>query len=128
MRGSAALDQVLRRSGTLAGLDTIAQSWFEDVLEVARAMTGRTRLRWMKLAMHLLQGVIGRRRDKWAEVIFRTASWMREGLPKDDPRCALAIVAAALADGRDVTEIGLMRDIALRTIAAARHRRELMPA
>jgi len=29
----------------------------------------------------------------------------------------LAIVAKALADGRDMTEIGLMRDIALRTIA-----------
>jgi len=30
----------------------------------------------------------------------------------------LAIVAKALADGRDMTEIGLMRDIASRTIAA----------
>ena len=29
----------------------------------------------------------------------------------------LAIVAKALADGRDMTEIGLMHDIALRTIA-----------
>jgi hypothetical protein len=29
----------------------------------------------------------------------------------------LAIVAKALVDGRDVTEIGLMRDVALRTIA-----------
>jgi hypothetical protein len=29
----------------------------------------------------------------------------------------LAIVAKALADGRDMTEIGLMRDIASRTIA-----------
>ena len=32
----------------------------------------------------------------------------------------LAIVAKALVDGRDVTEIGLMRDIALRTIAVLR--------
>ena len=32
----------------------------------------------------------------------------------------LAIVAKALADGRDMTEIGLMRDIALRTIAVLR--------
>jgi hypothetical protein len=29
----------------------------------------------------------------------------------------LALVAKALVDGRDVAEIGLMRDIALRTIA-----------
>ena len=32
----------------------------------------------------------------------------------------LAIVAKALVDGQDVTEIGLMRDIALRTIAVLR--------
>ena len=32
----------------------------------------------------------------------------------------LAIVAKALAEGRDMTEIGLMRDIALRTIAVLR--------
>jgi hypothetical protein len=43
---------------------------------------------------------------------------MREAPPEDD-LCwrELAIVAKALADGRDVTEIGLMHDIALRTIA-----------
>jgi hypothetical protein len=32
----------------------------------------------------------------------------------------LAIVAKALVDGHDETEIGLMRDIALRTIAVLR--------
>jgi hypothetical protein len=32
----------------------------------------------------------------------------------------LAIVEKALADGRDVTEVGLMRGIALRTIAVLR--------
>jgi hypothetical protein len=44
---------------------------------------------------------------------------MREA-PPDADLCwrELAIVARAIADGRDLTEIGLMRDIALRTIAA----------
>ena len=32
----------------------------------------------------------------------------------------LAIVAKALVDGQDMTEIGLMRDIAMRTIAVPR--------
>jgi hypothetical protein len=43
---------------------------------------------------------------------------MREA-PQEAVLCwrELAIVAKALADGRDMTEIGLMRDIALRTIA-----------
>jgi DNA-binding NarL/FixJ family response regulator len=46
---------------------------------------------------------------------------MREAPPEAD-LCwrELAIVAKALADGRDMTEIGLMRDIALRTIAVLR--------
>jgi hypothetical protein len=43
---------------------------------------------------------------------------MREAPPEANLRWReLAIVAKALVDGRDVTEIGLMRDIALRTIA-----------
>src|SRR6202051_1056292 len=46
---------------------------------------------------------------------------MREAPPEAD-LCwrELAIVAKALVDGGDVTEIGLMRDIALRTIAVLR--------
>jgi len=52
---------------------------------------------------------------------LRTALWMREA-PSEANLCwrELAIVAKALADGRDMTEIGLMRDIALRTIAVLR--------
>jgi hypothetical protein len=46
---------------------------------------------------------------------------MREAPPEAD-LCwrELAIVAKALVEGRDVAEIGLMRDIALRTIAVLR--------
>jgi hypothetical protein len=52
---------------------------------------------------------------------LRTALWMREAPPEAD-LCwrQLALVAKALADGRDVTEIGLMCDVALRTIAVLR--------
>jgi hypothetical protein len=46
---------------------------------------------------------------------------MREAPPEAD-LCwrELALVANALAEGRDLTEIGLMCDIALRTIAVLR--------
>jgi hypothetical protein len=46
---------------------------------------------------------------------------MRESSPEAD-LCwrDLALVAKALVDGRDLNEIGLMRDIALRTIAVLR--------
>jgi len=117
----AALASVLRKSDDLADLDVVAQSWFEDDPQVAQAVErarGRDRA---KLADYLLQSVIARHRDRWAEIVLRTALWMREA-PQAADLCwrELAIVAKALADGRDMTEIGLMRDIALRTIAVLR--------
>jgi hypothetical protein len=117
----AALASVLRKSNELADLEVVAQSWFEDDPQVAQSVErarGRDRA---KLAAYLLQSVIARRRDRWAEIVLRTALWMREAPPEAD-LCwrELAIVAKALVDGRDVTEIGLMRDIALRTIAVLR--------
>jgi hypothetical protein len=114
----AALASVLRNSNELAELEAVAQSWFEDDPQVTQAVErarGRDRA---KLADYLLQSVIARHRDRWAEIVLRTALWMREA-PQAADLCwrELAIVAKALADGRDMTEIGLMRDIALRTIA-----------
>jgi hypothetical protein len=125
----AALASVLRKSNEPAELEAITQSWFEDDPQVAQAVErarGRARA---KLADYLLQSAIARRRDRWAEIVLRTALWMREA-PQSDDLCwrELALVAKALADGRDVTEIGLMRDIAIRTIVvladAARRSRE----
>jgi len=115
----AALALVLRNSNKLAGLEAVAQCWFEDDPQMRQAVdraSGRDRA---KLATYLLQSVIARRRDRWAEIVLRTALWMREA-PESADLCwrELAIVAKALADGRDMTEIGLMRDIASRTIAA----------
>ena len=114
----ATLTSVLRRSNELAELEAVAQSWFEDEPQVTEAVErarGRDRA---KLATFLLQSVIARHRDRWAEIVLRTALWMHEA-PEAADLCwrELAIVAKALADGRDMTEIGLMRDIALRTIA-----------
>jgi hypothetical protein len=113
----AALASVLRHSNELAELEAVAQSWFEDDPQIAQAVDrarGRDRA---KLATFLLQSVIARHRDRWAETVLRTALWMREAPPEVDlPWRELAIVAKALVDGRDMTEVGLMRDIALRTI------------
>ncbi|MGY8681460.1 hypothetical protein Q2941_27260, partial [Bradyrhizobium sp. UFLA05-153] len=114
----ATLTSVLRKSAELADIEVIAQSWFEDDPEVARAVGRAGRGNRAKLANYLLQSIFARRRDRWADLILSTALWMREA-PAEADLCwrELAIVAKALADGRDMTEIGLMRDIALRTIA-----------
>ena len=116
----AALASVLRKSDELADLEVVAQSWFEDDPQVTAAL-GQARGNRAKLAAYLLQSVMARRRHRWAEIVLRTALWMHEASEAAD-LCwrELAIVAKALADGRDMTEIGLMRDIALRTIAVRR--------
>jgi hypothetical protein len=119
MRDSMAVSAALRNSGELADLDAFEQSWFEDDPEMARIVaTGRSRDR-AKLATYLLQSVIARRRDKWADLLLRTALWMREA-PPDADLCwrELTIVSEAIAGGYDLTEIGLMHNIAERTIAA----------
>ncbi len=118
MRGSAAVETVLRKSGELADLEVVARPWFEDGPEIAQVVAGARGSNRAKLAIYLLQSVIAQRRDKWADLFLRTALWMREAPPEAD-LCwrELAVVAKALADGRDMTEIGLMRDIASRTVA-----------
>ena len=117
MRGGTAVETVLRRSGELADLEAVAQSWFEDGPDIAQAIAGTRGRNQAKLATYLLQSVIARHRDKWAALFLRTALWMREA-PSEFDLCwrELATVAKALADGRDMSEIGLMRDIAQRTV------------
>ena len=117
----AALRSVLRESDELADLEAVALSWFEDDPQVAQAVEGARGRDQAKLASYLLQSVLAKRRDRWAELVLCTALWMREAPPEAD-LCwrELALVAKALADGWDLTEIGLMRDIALRTVTVLR--------
>jgi hypothetical protein len=115
----SALASVLRRSDELADLEAVSQSWFEDDPQITKAVGQARGGNRAKLATFLLQGIMARRRDKWAEVVLRTALWMHEASePNDLCWRELTIIANALADGRDMTEIGLMHDVALRTIAA----------
>jgi hypothetical protein len=119
----AALASVLRKSDELADLELVAQSWFEDAPDIAQAVERARGGNRAKLVSYLLQSAIALRRDGWADIFLRTALWMREASPDDLCWRELGIVAKALADGRDLTEIGLMRDIALRTIAVLRDAR-----
>jgi hypothetical protein len=121
MRDAREVETVLRRSDALADLELVAESWFEDAPDIAELIARARDAKPAKLAAYLLQAAIAQRRGKWADLILRTALWMREAsLDADLCWRELVIVAKALADGRDMTEIGLMRDIALRTIAMQR--------
>jgi hypothetical protein len=57
---------------------------------------------------------------EFAHIALHSTSPSRSNREADLCWRELAIVAKALVDGRDVTEIGLMRDVALRTIAVFR--------
>jgi hypothetical protein len=117
MRGPVALASLLRQSGEPAEVKAVALSWYEDDPEVVQTVRG-VHVRRAKLASYLLQTVIGRRRERWTEIVLRTALWMHEA-PPEAGLCwrELALAAKALTDGQDMTEIGLMHDLALRTIA-----------
>jgi hypothetical protein len=122
MSEPAAVASLLRNSDKLAGLAGIAHCWCEDdpqAAQIVKQARGRNRA---QVASYLLQSVIARRRDRWAEIFVRTAAWMREAPEDAGLRWReLAFVAKSLADGRDMSEIGLMRGIALRTIQAFRN-------
>lgn len=126
MRQPATVTSILQRSDELVDLEAIAQSWFEDGPDVAQAIERARGANGKKLATYLLQTVFARHRQKWADMILRTALWMHEASQAGD-LCwpDLAIIAQALAEGRDMTEIGLMHDIAMRTVAVLRDARPL---
>ena len=114
MRGGTAVETVLRKSGELADLEVVAQSWFEDGPDIAQAIVGTRARNREKVVTYLLQSVIARHRDKWADLLLRTALWMRETrslLARARDRCQGARRRAGQAG------IGLMRDIAQRTLA-----------
>jgi hypothetical protein len=113
LRKKAAVHAVLRTSGEWGNFDPIAETWFEDDPEVARLVHG-CRGRRKKTAEYVLQSVLRRRREKWAEHFLWTALWLREA--QDAPWPQFAMLARALADGHDLAEIPLMREIAARTV------------
>jgi hypothetical protein len=118
MRAPNAVADLLRKSGELVGLEEIEQSWFEDDPELAEVVARGRRRDHANLVSYVLQSSIARRRDEWAELLLRTALWMREAPAEANLSWReLAVVAKAIADGVDLTAIGLMRDIAERTIA-----------
>ena len=115
----AELEKILRESDHFDNFEFLitVQSWFEDGPDVAKAIASARSGNRAKLASYLLQSVMTRHRHKWAELFLRTSMWMRESRAQEES-CwrELALIAKAVASGRDLSEIGLMRDIAERTV------------
>jgi hypothetical protein len=116
-RTPPAVATALRQSGELVTL-TIASSWFEDDQEVARMLQRAGRRSVEKQTAYVLQTVIERRRDTWAELFVWNALWLREAGGAEQPWPELAIVADVIAKGHDLAEIPLMGFIAANTVDA----------
>jgi hypothetical protein len=118
-RTPAALAATLAASGTLVEFSTLTHSWFEDDQDVARLVQRGGGRSQKKQATYLLQTVIARRREQWAELFVWTADWLREGDdPEGSPWREFSIVADAIAKGHDLEQIPLMEFIAVNTAAA----------
>jgi hypothetical protein len=120
-RDPESIESALADSDVLIDLDEIEQSWFEDSSELREKVQSVSRRAREQFTTALLQGngAIAAHRNRWAELFVRTALWMRQA-PDSDELCwpDLALVARAVLEGHDLTRIGLMRNIAERTVAA----------
>lgn len=106
----------LRGSALLAEFIPAADSWFEDDAEISRIFATSRGAGRDKRIEYLLQTGFQQRRTKWADLFLHTALWQRE-VDKENPYWRdLAIVAKAVANGRNLLEIGLMCWIAMRTV------------
>jgi hypothetical protein len=114
----AAVAATLQTSGNLVEVLSVADSWFEDDQQVARMLQRGGRRSPEKQVDYLLQTVLERRREYWAEIFVWTALWVREADDADAPWPELVIVADAITKGHDIARIPLMQFVAANTAAA----------
>jgi DNA-binding NarL/FixJ family response regulator len=108
----------LGASDQWADFDAIAESWFEDDQEVARRVAGTRGRQRAKAVQYLLQSVLEQRRERWAEHFLLTALWIKEAPDNAAlPWRKFAVLARALANGHDLSDIALMCEIADRTVS-----------
>lgn len=114
----AAVSRTLDQSAAWSEVGT-AESWFEDDQEVADLIAGTRSRTDARLSEYVLRTVVERRASKWAEHFVWVALWLRHIHPSPDARWKnFAVLARAVADGRGIADIPLMRAIADRTVVA----------
>ncbi len=108
----------LHASDKWANFDTIVESWFEDDQDVARRVAGTRGRQRTKAVKYVLQNVLEQRRERWAELFLLTAVWLKEAPDNAAlPWREFVVLARALADGHDLSDIALMCEIADRTVS-----------
>ena len=84
---------------------------------MARRVAGARGRQRAKTVKYMLQSVLEQRRERWAEHFLLTALWLKEAPDNAAlPWREFVILARALADRRELSDIALMREIAERTV------------
>ena len=129
-RNAGAVTASLQRCAGWMRNDALWDSWFEDDAEVRQAIAAARQLDVTAAAQGLLEDVLDRRRNEWAERFVLTALWaqaVKAGQPPplgSGSRAAtwrdLVVLAHEVLSARPLCEIPVMAEIAERTVIAAR--------
>ena len=114
---SAAVARSLAASASWPDEHALFESWFEQGDDIAALLSGKRQSRSKKTAA-ILAGPIDRRRRRWAELLAWTAFSAKASTAASLPWQELSIVVRELLSDRPLTEIGLMRRVAERTVEA----------
>jgi len=125
-RTGDAIRASFNRSGQwLKNLDPMADSWFEEGPEIASAIARAPRRDRQGAVQQLLQDVMPGRRSIWTERFLLMALWAHAA--KDKKHHArwpdFAILAHELSGERPLSDVPIMKEIALRSVAAAASQR-----
>jgi hypothetical protein len=129
-RGAGAITASLQRSAGWMREDALWDSWFEDDSEVRDSLAGAKQDDVGAAARLLLDGVMDRRRDVWAERFVLTALWARAVKAGQPPPLGasarsvtwrdVVVLAHEVLSARPLRDIPVMAEIAERTVIAAR--------
>ncbi|HTP66644.1 MAG TPA: hypothetical protein VMJ66_14725 [Geobacteraceae bacterium] len=118
--------EALQESSEWPAWEGFADTWFEDDETVDRvvqaAMKGKGRNREEKAVAAILAEVLEPRRGVWLERLVLMVLWLKCQKSPPVPWPRMYHVAAAMADGRPLRDIPLMRAIAEITCGAALER------
>ncbi|AJP71274.1 hypothetical protein [Sphingomonas hengshuiensis] len=112
-----AVEKAVRASGRWLATNPQLDSWFENGDDVAAAIKGRRKIEDRIAA--IIDKVLEPNRAYWASVIAWSA-FAQRGDGHDSDWIEMALVAREMISERPLTEIPLVRSIAMQTVEAAR--------
>ncbi|QQP93188.2 hypothetical protein IGS68_29090 (plasmid) [Skermanella sp. TT6] len=119
-RRPAALDELLKEGGDLADEYPFLDSWFEDGDQV-QSLLGGKRLSRARGEAVVLEQLLEPQRRRWTDLLAWTAFLLSRS-DEDERWTEFCAAARALAEGREVGDIPVMRYVAGQTVAAQKHR------